>query len=86
MDAGVVVAAGLARGDEQRGDLRNLLRTQDAVLVEGVAGVVEEVRVGRRGDGLAVVRLELGPDRIRVVAEIEDEGAVLALGAAVEPT
>ena len=43
-------------------------------------GVVEQVRVGRRGDGLGVVRLERVLDVLGVVAEVEHERAGLARG------
>ena len=51
----------------------DLVGAQHVELVEGVAGVVEQVRVGRRRDGLAVVRLERVLDVLGVVAEVEHE-------------
>ena len=75
-----------AVADQQQGDDGlDLVGPQHAVLVEGVAGVVEQVRVGRWGDGRAVVGLEGGADLLGVVAEVEDERAVLVRVDPVEP-
>ena len=63
----------------------DLVGAQHPELVERVAGVVQQVRVRRRGDGLAVVRLERGRDLFGVVDEVEDEGAVLVGVGAVQP-
>ena len=75
MDA-VVVRPG--PWQQQRDDALDLVGPEHAELVEVVAGVVEQVRVGRRGDGRAVVGLERGADVLGLVAEVEDERAVLA--------
>ncbi len=71
--------------DSSADDGLDLVGPQHAVLVEGVAGVVEQVRVGGRGDGGAVVGLEGGADLLGVVAEVEDERAVLVRVDPVEP-
>jgi hypothetical protein len=64
---------------QEQGDAAfDLVGPQHPVGVERVAGVVEEVRVGRRRDGGPVVGLERCPDVLGVVVEVEDEGAVLA--------
>jgi hypothetical protein len=75
-----------AVADQQQGhDGVDLVGPEHAVLVEGVAGVVEQVGIGGRGDDGAVVGLERGPDLLGVVAEVEDERAVLVRVDPVEP-
>jgi hypothetical protein len=49
-----------------------------------VPGVVEQVGVTWRRDGLAVVRRECRRDLVGIVDEVEDEGAVLVRVRAVE--
>ena len=62
--------------DERRG-LLHLAGVQDVEVVQVIAGVEYQVRVGGWCDGLAVVHREGIADLVGVVDEIEDERAVL---------
>ena len=82
MDATVVFHRG--HRDEKACDLGHFVDHQDAEPIESGPGVVEQVRVGWRGDGLAVPRFERLADGIGVVAEVEHEGAVFVIGNSVQ--
>ena len=77
------VVSDLPLRHEQCDGALDLIRPEHAERVEVVAGVIQQVRIGRRGDRRPVPRLEGGADVFGLVAEVEDEGAVLAYAAAV---
>ena len=75
VDLRVVSAA-----EHQSGGPLRLTGVEHAEVVEATAGVEQQVRVGGRCDGLAVVHGERLADRVGVVDEVQHEGAGLVGG------
>ena len=63
--------------EHESGGLLHLARVQDVEVVQVVAGVEQQVGIGGRRHGLAVVDGEGVADVVAVVDEVEDERAVL---------
>ena len=68
------VGARHPRAQERRHRGGHLRLAQDVVLVQPEPRVVEDIGVGRRRHGSAVVGLEGRDDVVGLVAEVEDEG------------